>query len=295
VSRLRVVERHTRRVQVMGILNCTPDSFYDGGQYLSDAAARDRVDALVRDGADIIDIGAESSRPGAATIPPAEQIARLGSTVAYAAGMGITVSIDTTSPEVAAHAIDEGARIINSVSLEPAAELGSLAARAQCDLVLTHCRGAMRDMPGFSSGGDDAYDDIVDEVASEWRAAAQRALAAGLPPERLIFDPGLGFAKNATQSLTLCVRLAELKARAGGHRLLVGTGRKSFLAHAVAKARGGDPPPPEERLGATIAASLDAVERGADILRVHDVAPMVQALAYNTALAMEGEEACSRV
>jgi dihydropteroate synthase len=303
VSRLRALERHTRRVQVMGILNRTPDSFYDGGSYIDDDAAHVRVDALLREGVDIIDVGAESTRPGAERVPAAEQISRLGSIVSYAVSRGAIVSIDTTLPEVAAHAVREGARIINSVSLEPAAELGRLAARSDCDLVLTHCRGEMRDMAGFSAGGDEDYGDVVDDVAEEWRHAAGEAMRAGLSKDRLVFDPGLGFAKNAAQSLTLCARLAELKVKAGGHRLLAGVGRKSFLARAVAAARGGEPPPAAERLGATLAACLDAAAAGADILRVHDVAPVVQALAYARSLAAHrpsGQqdkwgEACSRV
>lgn len=293
---MRAIERHTPRVQVMGILNCTPDSFFDGGQYLDDAAARARVDALVRDGADIVDVGAESTRPGAEAVDAAEQIARLGSIVSYAATRNVAVSIDTTSPEVAAWAVREGAHMINSVSIDVdvAAELGCIAAEAGCDLALTHCRGAMRDMPGFSSGRDDAYRDIVDDVTREWQRAAEVAMRAGVNADRLIFDPGLGFAKNAAQSLELCLRLAELKARVAPHRVLVGPGRKSFLAHAVAE-REGKLASPADRLGATIAATLDAAARGADIVRVHDVAPVVQALAYVQALSNHGGAACSRV
>jgi dihydropteroate synthase len=266
----------------MGIVNRTPDSFYDGGRLAHANDARARIDALVAEGADIVDIGAESTRPGAAPVPARQQIERLGDLIAWASSRGIFVSVDTTSAEVAAHALAQGARMVNSVSLEPAAELAGVAARAGADLVLTHCRGSMSDMRGFSSGADTDYGDVVLEVLREWRAAAAVAMAAGLAPERIVFDPGLGFAKNARQSLELAVRLHELKGRVG-HRVLVGPGRKSYLARAVAGELGGEPPPPHERLGATIAAALDAAARGADILRVHDVGAVRQAIAYAAA------------
>ncbi|MBI4703139.1 MAG: dihydropteroate synthase [Deltaproteobacteria bacterium] len=266
----------------MGIVNRTPDSFFDGGAYLDERAARARVGQLVGEGADIIDIGAESTRPGAPAVSAAEQIARLGSLVAYAVGQGVTVSVDTTSPEVAEHALDQGATMINSVSLGPAAPLGRLAAAHGAALVLAHCRGSMSEMAGFGAYRDDAYGDVVADVAREWGEAARLALGAGLAPSRLVFDPGLGFTKNARQSLELCARLAEF--RSLGHPILVGPGRKSFVAHAVAAELGGEPPAPADRLGGTIAAAIECAAAGADIIRVHDVGPVRQALAYLRAL-----------
>ena len=262
----------------MGIVNRTPDSFSDGGKYLNDPAAHARVEQLLEQGADIVDIGAESTRPGAPAIAAREQIARLGDLIAFTVARGAKASVDTTSPEVAAHALSEGANIINSVSLEPAAELGRIAARAGADLVLTHCRGSMTDMGGFSQYSDHAYDDVVKDVAAEWSAAAQRAIDAGLDPSKLVLDPGLGFAKNAEQSLELCARLRELKAL--GHRVLVGTSRKSYIAQSVAGHLSEEPAPADQRFGGTIAASVDCVRNGADIVRVHDVAEVRQALAY---------------
>jgi dihydropteroate synthase len=301
VTRLPTLEHLIRRVQIMGIVNRTPDSFFDGGQYLDDGAAHLRAEALLAEGADIIDVGAESTRPGAPAIADAEQIARLGELPASLARQGVTVSIDTTSPVVARHGVAEGARMINSVSLETAGELGRVAAEADVDLVLTHCRGAMSDMAGFSRYSEDAYGDVVDDVAREWEHAAEQACAAGLARDRLVFDPGLGFAKNAAQSLELCGRLGELKERLGV-RILVGPSRKSYIAKTVSQRRGTPPPPPSERLGGTIAAVLDCVARGADMVRVHDVAAVAQALAYAEALAQwapnsdqqQGERACSR-
>ncbi len=284
----------------MGIVNRTPDSFSDGGEYLDDTAARAQVNALVRDGADIVDVGAESTRPRAPSVPAREQIDRLGDAIAWVVDAGAVASIDTTSPEVADHATRQGARIINSVALEPAAELARVALRTGADLVLTHCRGPMTDMADFSVYDDDAYADLVEDVAREWLDAAGRARAAGLAAERIVFDPGLGFAKNARQSLALCACLGALKQRIGGHRVLVGPSRKSFVARVAAERLGEAPAPPGERLGASIAATIDCVRNGADIVRVHDVKPIRQALAFAGALddvspvGMGGVETCSR-
>jgi len=276
----------------MGIVNRTPDSFFDGGTFLDDKAARAHVSRLVKDGADIVDVGAESTRPGAEEVSAHDQIDRIGDAIAWAVAAGARACVDTTSPEVAAFAIAQGATMINSVDLGPAAELAEVAAQSGAELVLTHCRGSMTAMPGFSLYAEDGYDDVVEDVSREWCAARDAAVAAGLGPEAILFDPGLGFTKNAVQSLTLCARLRELKERVGGHRVLVGPSRKSYLAKTVAavmreaapEGAEVDEPPPGDRLGATIAATLDAAARGADVVRVHDVAPIRQALAYAEAL-----------
>lgn len=263
----------------MGVLNVTPDSFSDGGRFQDPEAAARRMDELVAEGADVIDLGAESTRPGSAPISAAEQLARLGEGVRLAAQRGRVVSIDTTSVEVAERALRDGARVINSVSLEPAAELARLAAKYGAALVLMHSRGPMSAMAGFSACRDDAYDDVVSDVGAELSDAAERALAAGLPRAELLLDPGLGFAKNARHSLTLCARLGELGAL--GFPLVVGPSRKSFL-EIVAK--GERRAPPTERLGGTVAAVLTCVARGASVVRVHDVAAVRQALLVSAAI-----------
>ncbi|HLM75469.1 MAG TPA: dihydropteroate synthase, partial [Polyangiaceae bacterium] len=201
MSKLRALLNQRQRVVLMGVLNRTPDSFSDGGRFVDDSAALRRVQELCDEGADIVDIGAESTRPGSDPVSAEDQIARLGEVVREAAQRGPLVSIDTTLPEVAAWALDQGAAIVNSVSLEPAAALGALCARYDAALVLMHCRGNMAAMPGYSLYDDAAYGDVVADVAREWSAAAQRALDAGLPPSELLMDPGLGFAKNARHSL----------------------------------------------------------------------------------------------
>ena len=265
----------------MGVCNRTPDSFSDGALYLDDAAADEHVRKLVGEGAQIIDIGAESTRPGAEAVSASEQIRRIGSSIRKTRELGALVSIDTTSPEVAAWALEEGASVVNTVSLEPAEELGRLAARAGASLVLTHARGSMTTMQGFSVYDDAAYGDVVTDVAREWMIAAERALSAGLSREDLVLDPGLGFTKNARQSIDLCRRLGELCAL--GFPVLVGPSRKSFLAR-IAAGEGAPLAPPNERIGGTIAAVLACVRRGAAIVRVHDVGATVQALAIMSAI-----------
>jgi dihydropteroate synthase len=266
----------------MGILNRTPDSFFDGGRYVDESAARARVTELVSEGADIVDLGAESTRPGASEVSSVEQIARLGTLVELAVAQGICVSIDTTSPAVAVHALERGARMLNTVALGRAAELGAVAAAFGARLVLTHCRGTMSAMGGFSVYDAAGYDDIVADVAREWRQAADRAVAQGLEAAQLVFDPGLGFTKNAEQSLELCARLDEF--RALGHPILVGPSRKSYIAHAVAAELGTPVASPEDRLGGSLAAALLCVRHGATMVRVHDVAATRQALGYAAAL-----------
>jgi dihydropteroate synthase len=276
---LRTLLDRRESAVLMGILNRTPDSFSDGGRFLEDDVALARVDAMIGEGAAIIDIGAESTRPRAAPISDAEQLARIGGIVRAAAARGVIVSIDTTSPAVAVRALHDGAQIVNSVALEPAAELGELAAAHGATLVLMHSRGAMAGMQGFSTCPDDAYADVVADVAREWSAAAERALRRGLPREQLVLDPGLGFFKNARHSLELCARLDELVAL--GFPVLVGPSRKSF----VTRVAGDDPPaPPDRRLGGSLAATIACVERGAAIVRAHDVAETRQALAVATAI-----------
>jgi dihydropteroate synthase len=283
-SLLRSLLSSRRGAFVMGVCNRTPDSFSDGARFLDDTAADAHVQRLVADGAQIIDIGAESTRPGAAPVEASEQITRIGSSIRKARALGVLVSIDTTSPAVAAWALGEGACIVNTVSLDPAEELGALAARFGGSLVLTHARGSMTNMQGFSVYDDAAYGDVVADVTREWQEAADRALATGLPREDLLLDPGLGFTKNARHSIELCRRLGELCAL--GFPVLVGPSRKSFLARIAAR-EGAEVAPPTERIGGTIAAVLACVRRGAAVVRVHDVAAIVQALAV--AAAIEGE------
>ncbi len=261
--------RAAGHVTLMGVLNATPDSFSDGGAYAAPDAARARVDALLEAGADIVDVGGESTRPGAPAVSASEQMARVEPALRHACARGARVSIDTTDPEVAEWALERGASIVNDTSCVANVELARVAARAGASLVVMHSRGAMAAMPGFSTLDDGAYADVAREVVSELRAAVERARAAGVSADAIAVDPGLGFWKNARQSIELLGQLdalAELDLP-----VLVGASRKSFLAQARPAAVG-------DRLGGTVAACLAAVDRGAAALRVHDVAPVRQAL-----------------
>jgi dihydropteroate synthase len=262
--------RERRGVALMGVCNVTPDSFSDGGRFFSRDDALARVGALLDEGADFVDVGGESTRPGAAPVGAREQIERTRDVVSFAAERGACVSIDTASAEVAAACLDAGACAVNDVSCLRDAELASVCAASGAVLILMHAR-AMSEMRGFSEYPASAYGDVVDDVLAEWEAAAQRAVEKGLPRDALVMDPGLGFTKNARQSAELLSRVAELGERAGAP-VLIGASRKSFLTVVDEGA------PPAERFGSSIAAALWAARRGASILRVHDVRATRQAI-----------------
>lgn len=270
-SLLGVVRAAQKRhgAALLAVLNVTPDSFSDGALYEEADRARARVDELLAEGADIIDVGAESTRPGAHPVPAAEQIDRAGPVIAHAVERGALVSIDTTDPQVARAALELGARIINDVSCLTDSALAQIAVNFDADLIIMHSRGSMTQMAGFSAYDGQAYQDVVTDVAMEWSRAQARALAQGLARERIWFDPGLGFHKNAEHSTALLARLEEFSRLGSG--IVAGPSRKSFLGAL-------DGSSPQRRLGGTIAACLRAVDAGADILRIHDVHDVRQAL-----------------
>jgi dihydropteroate synthase len=269
----------------MGICNVTPDSFSDGGLHFAPEAARARVDQLMAQGADIIDVGGESTRPRAQPVAPQVQIGRVLDVVRYAAGLGACVSIDTTAPEVAAACLDAGASVVNDVSCLLDGALARVVAGSGAALILMHARGVQKDMPGFSSYPDDAYGDVVRDVCVEWENAAERARAAGVARDAVVMDPGLGFAKNARHSLELLARLDEV-VRAVGVPVAVGASRKSFLAVAAGdQGSRAESVPPAERLGGSVAAALHAARAGASILRVHDLRATREAIDLERAMA----------
>ncbi len=263
--------RATRGVALMGVCNVTPDSFSDGGLYLDPKAARARLEQVLREGADIVDIGGESTRPGAGAVSAGEQLDRVLDVVRHAASLGACVSIDTASPAVASACLEAGACAVNDVSCLRDDALARIAAAETAPLVIMHSRGTQDTMRGFSQYPDDAYGDVVGAVVEEWGAAADRAVAAGVPRTGLVMDPGLGFAKNARQSAELLARLAEIVGQIDVP-VAVGASRKSFLTIVDTDAPAG------ERIGASVAAALHAARAGAAIVRVHDVRATRQAI-----------------
>ena len=261
---------------VMGILNVTPDSFSDAGRYLDHNAAVEHGRRLVEDGAAIVDVGGESTRPGAEPVPVAEEVERTIPVVErLAAGRdtgpaGVRVSIDTTKAEVAAAALQAGARIVNDVSafrFEP--EVAGLVAGAGATCILMHMHGEPRTMQE-----DPRYDDVVSEVKWFLEQRLAFALAEGVPEEHVWLDPGIGFGKTTEHNLELLARLDELVAV--GRPLVVGTSRKSLLDRLTGRKL-------DDRLPGTIATNVLALARGARVFRVHDVAEVVDALTVGRA------------
>jgi dihydropteroate synthase len=259
--------RRTARPVVMGILNVTPDSFSDGGDFLDPAAAGEQAARLSADGADIIDIGAESTRPGSRRVDAAEQIRRLRDVLPAAAACGAVVSIDTTLAEVAALALDAGAAVINDVSAgRDDAGMFALAARRGAALVLMHMLGEPATMQA-----DPHYENVGAEVRAFLAGRVDAAVGAGVPRERIIIDPGIGFGKRLEHNLALLAGMGELASL--GLNVLVGPSRKRFIGELTG-ARA-----PRDRVAGTIAACLAAYAGGATIFRVHDPRPVSQALA----------------
>lgn len=255
---------------LMGVVNVTPDSFSDGGLFLDAEAAIEHGRELAEQGAEILDVGGESTRPGAEEVSAEEERGRVEPVVAGLADTA-TVSIDTSKLSVAAAALDAGASIVNDVTaLRHDPEIGGLCAERGAGLVLMHMQGDPRTMQA-----NPTYDDVVDDVKAFLAERLQAAIDAGVAEERVWLDPGIGFGKGLEHNLELLRRLGEL--RELGRPLVVGTSRKSFIGRVDGSVVG-------ERLGGTIASSVLAAAGGADVLRVHDVAEMAQALTVADAI-----------
>jgi dihydropteroate synthase len=251
--------------KLMGIVNVTPDSFSDGGLFLEPEAAIAHGEQLVRDGAEILDVGGESTRPGAEPVEAAVELARTEPVVADLEGLGYRVSIDTSKAAVAEAALEAGAEIVNDVTaLRGDVEMAALCAERGATVVLMHMPGDPRTMQD-----DPRYEDVVDEVKAFLAERVEAALAAGIEEEKIWVDPGIGFGKTLEHNLELLRRLGEL--RELGRPLVIGTSRKSFIGKI-------DASPVEERIGGSIATAVLAAADGADVLRVHDVAETAQAL-----------------
>lgn len=275
-----------RGAALMGICNVTPDSFSDGGRYLDHDAACMHVDELLAAGADIIDVGGESTRPGSKPVPAKVQLERVLPVVRHAALRGACVSIDTTSAEVAAACLDAGAQAVNDVSLLRDEDLARVVAGSGAALVLSHARAPQEHMAGFGGWPLGAYDDVVKDVVVEWERAAMRAGELGVPRASLVMDPGLGFSKASRHSLELLRRAADLVRAVhakGEVPVLFGASRKSFLT-LIDPPSAREPTSPADRDGASLAAALHAVRAGVHVLRVHDVRATRQAIDLETVL-----------
>ncbi|MGW0735314.1 dihydropteroate synthase [Streptomyces sp. NPDC002851] len=252
------------RCAVMGVVNVTPDSFSDGGRWFDTTTAIKHGLALVTEGADLVDVGGESTRPGATRVDEAEELRRVVPVVRGLVSEGVTVSVDTMRASVAEQALAAGARLVNDVSgglADPA--MVPVVAAAGAPFVVMHWRGFSEDMNSRA-----VYDDVVTEVVNELHARVAAVIAGGIAPEQIVVDPGLGFAKQAEHDLGLLAHMKEL--RALGHPVLVAASRKRFLGRVLAGPE-GSPPPARERDAATAAVSAIAAHEGAWAVRVHEV------------------------
>jgi dihydropteroate synthase len=252
--------------KVMGIVNVTPDSFSDGGRLVGAEGAVRHARRLVDEGADLLDLGGESSRPGSEPVPVAEELRRVIPVVeALASSVGVPISIDTTKAEVARRALEAGAAIINDISaLGADPDLAPLAAATGAGVVLMHMQGVPRTMQV-----DPRYDDVVRDIADFLARRVEWAEARGIPRTRIAIDPGIGFGKTLAHNLEILRNLARFDTL--GCAVLIGTSRKGFLGQITGRGLG-------DRATASVVSSLAACRGGARVVRVHDVAPMVDAI-----------------
>ncbi|MFD4701123.1 dihydropteroate synthase [Streptomyces niveus] len=264
------------RCAVMGVVNVTPDSFSDGGRWFDTTTAVKRGLDLVGEGADLVDVGGESTRPGAPRVDEDEELRRVVPVVRGLASEGVTVSVDTMRASVAEQAVAAGAVLVNDVSggLADRAMVPAVAA-AGVPFVVMHWRGFSQDMNSRA-----LYTDVVAEVVAELRERMDAVISGGIAPERLVIDPGLGFAKSAEHDLALLAHLTDL--RALNRPLLVAASRKRFLGHVLAGE--GGPPPARERDAASAAVSAIAAHEGAWAVRVHEVRATADAVRVSRAV-----------
>jgi len=258
------------RPLVMGIVNVTPDSFFDGGRYADARAAAARARGLVEEGADLVDIGGESSRPGAASVPADEELARVLPVLEALGGLAVPISVDTTKPEVMREALARGATMINDITALAAPGAIDVVAGSDAAVCLMHMQGDPQTMQA-----NPAYRDVVAEVRDFLAARAAACIAVGVGPARIVVDPGFSFGKTTEHNLRLLARLDAIAAL--GYPVLVGLSRKSSLGRITGET-------PDDRLPASLTGAILAVQRGAKIVRVHEVAATRNALAVLAAV-----------
>lgn len=267
------------RTHVMGILNITPDSFYDGGSFFDkDKAVRHAV-SMARDGADIIDVGGESTRPGAEETNTKEEVSRIIPVIrAISKKTDVIISVDTRKADVAEAAIEAGASIVNDVSgLKHDKKMAAVVAGNRASLIVMHMRGTPKDMQDAPR-----YKDVIEDITKELKLSIKMAKAAGISDSNIIIDPGIGFSKTVGHNLEILNRLDELKALR--FPICIGTSRKSFIGKVL------DLKSPAQRLAGTIATSVMAIVNGAKIIRVHDVKEAVAAARMTDAILKVGDK-----
>jgi dihydropteroate synthase len=263
-----------RRPLVMGIINVTPDSFSDGGLYVEPKPALNKAREIIEDGADIIDIGGESSRPGADPVEIEEELERVIPIIKKIRGFSnIPISIDTTKAETASQAISAGADMVNDISaLRNDSEMAEVVAENGRPVILMHMLGKPKTMQV-----DPIYRDCISEIMQFFSERIHYCLNKGIPRDKIILDPGIGFGKRLNDNLTIINRIAEF--RTFGCPLMLGTSRKSFIGLVT-----GEKDQPEKRIGGSLASEIIGIQNGADIVRVHDVAETVEAIKLLLAL-----------
>src|SRR4051812_30464431 len=265
------MRRVPRPWRIMGVLNVTPDSFSDGGEWFDHDAAVEHGRELIAQGAAIVDVGGESTRPGAAPVPAAEELARVVPVIEALRNTGAVLSVDTSKAAVARAALDAGATFVNDVTaLRGDPDMAALVAEAGCDVCLMHMLGEPRTMQE-----DPRYDDVVADVRAFLEERVAAAVAAGIAEERISVDPGIGFGKTLEHNLALLRHLDQIVAL--GRPVVIGTSRKSFLGRITGR------DDPHQRVLGTVATNVLAYERGAEVFRVHDVAATRDALAVAAA------------
>ncbi|MFY9622150.1 MAG: dihydropteroate synthase [Pyrinomonadaceae bacterium] len=266
---------YSERTLVMGVLNVTPDSFSDGGQFFTFQRAVEQAEQMIAEGADIIDVGGESTRPGSEFVSEEEELRRVIPVIdRLASSSSIPISIDTTKPSVARAALEAGAEIVNDISglrFDPA--IAGEAARAKAGLVLMHSRGTPKDMQQLPP-----VENIVNEVISGLRGSVAIAEEHGVPRDSIAIDPGIGFGKTAEQNVELIAKLDQLARAFPDLPLMIGTSRKSFIGKLLGDA------PADQRLYGTLASVVAAVMNGAQIVRVHDVKAAADAVRVSDAI-----------
>jgi dihydropteroate synthase len=264
------------RTLVMGVLNVTPDSFFDGGRFPDAASAVRRAGQLVHDGADILDVGGESSRPGAEPVSQSEELARVMPVLEGLAAFDVDVSVDTYHAETARRALAAGASIVNDITaLHGDPEMAAVVAEARCPCVLMHMRGSPRTMQN-----DPVYADVVDDLCAFFEKRIAFAVNEGISEDAIWLDPGFGFGKTVAHNLTILRRLREF--RKLGRPILVGTSNKSTIGEVLDA-------PVDDRMEGTAATVAIAIHNGADVVRVHDVKTMARVAAMTDAILGRGD------